>query len=69
MVYTAKNETADMYIQKFAVKNSDNYQVTVATSDGLEQLHIFSQGGVRMSSREFLTEVEMVEKEIREHIK
>ncbi len=38
VVYTKEAETADQYIEKFACQMGKNAQVTVATSDGLEQL-------------------------------
>ncbi len=40
VVYTKEAETADQYIEKLAYKLGRDYQVTVATSDGLEQLII-----------------------------
>ena len=40
VVFTKKQETADQYIEKFAHMNASKYQVTVATSDGLEQIII-----------------------------
>jgi predicted RNA-binding protein with PIN domain len=57
-----------MYIERFAHENGQSYHVTVATSDGLEQLHVMSQGAVRMSARELYEEVKRVEQQIREHI-
>lgn len=68
VIFTSEGETADMYIEKFAHENSGKYRMTVATSDGLEQLHVFSQGAVRMSAAELLGEVERVNRQIREHI-
>ena len=41
------------------------YQVTVATSDGLEQIIIRGQGCVMMSARELKEEIERINKEIR----
>ena len=40
VVYTKEAETADRYIERFAHDNSKKYQITVATSDGLEQIII-----------------------------
>ena len=44
VVYTKEAETADQYIEKLAHKIGRQYNVTVATSDGLEQLIIYGQG-------------------------
>lgn len=68
VVFTGAGETADMYIEKFAHERGRDYRVTVATSDGLEQLHVLSQGAVRMSAGELYEEVQRVMRQIREHI-
>lgn len=68
VVFTGEGETADMYIEKFVHEKGRNYRVTVATSDGLEQLHVLSQGAVRMSAKELYEEVQRVMRQIREHI-
>ena len=44
VVYTKEAETADQYIEKFAHTHGRKYDVTVATSDGLEQIIIRGQG-------------------------
>ena len=44
VVFTKEAETADQYIEKFAHENGKKYNVTVATSDGLEQIIIRGQG-------------------------
>ena len=36
IVFTAEDETADSYIERFAAENGRKYDVTVATSDNLE---------------------------------
>ena len=51
VVYTKEAETADMYIEKTTHELGRKYKVTVASSDGLEQLIIMGQGALRMSSR------------------
>ena len=68
VVYTKEAETADQYIEKTVHKLGGNHNVTVATSDALEQIIIFGQGAVRMSAAGLLAEVRAVEKEIRENI-
>ncbi|MDO4294600.1 MAG: TetM/TetW/TetO/TetS family tetracycline resistance ribosomal protection protein [bacterium] len=66
VVYTKEAETADQYIEKTVHEIGRKYHVTVATSDGLEQLIIFGQGAKRLSARELKEEVALVEKQIRE---
>lgn len=66
VVYTKEAETADTYIEKFAHENGKKYDITVVTSDGLEQVIIMGAGCKLMSSREFEKEIERVNQEIRE---
>ena len=66
VVYTKEAETADQYIEKFAHENAKKYQITVATSDGLEQVIIRGQGCRLMSARELYEEVERTKKQLRE---
>ena len=66
VVYTAEAETADRYIEKFAHENSKKYDVTVATSDGLEQIIIIGAGCNLISSRELLEEIELTNKQLME---
>ena len=53
VVYTKEAETADHYIERFTHEYSKKYQITVVTSDGLEQVIIIGQGCLLISSREF----------------
>jgi predicted RNA-binding protein with PIN domain len=57
VVYTKEAETADQYIEKFAHSNGAKYNITVATSDGMEQLIIRGEGCMLLSAREFLEEL------------
>lgn len=66
VVYTKEAETADQFIEKTAHRLSSNNQVTVATSDGLEQIIIMGQGAVRMSATDLKAEVEKVNHEMRQ---
>ena len=68
VVYTKEAETADAYIEKFAHENGRKYHVTVATSDGLEQIIITGQGCHLLSAREFEREVEAANQTLRETI-
>ncbi len=61
VVYTKEAETADQYIEKLAHKIGPRYRVTVATSDGLEQLIIRGQGCLLLSARDLKEEVDYVE--------
>lgn len=65
IVYTKEAETADMYIEKVTHKLAKNHKVRVVTSDALEQLIILGNGALRVSSREFLLEVQKAEEDIR----
>lgn len=65
VVYTKEAETADMYIEKTTHELGRKYKVTVASSDGLEQLIIMGQGALRMSSRGLREEVERVNRILR----
>ena len=44
VVYTKEAETADQYIERTVHKIGRKHNVTVATSDGLEQIIIMGQG-------------------------
>lgn len=52
IVYTKHSQTADSYIEKATHELKGKYKVTVATSDGMEQMIILGEGALRMSSRE-----------------
>lgn len=65
IVYTKEAETADMYIEKASYKLAKNNKVRVVTSDAMEQLIILGNGALRVSSREFLFEVQQAEEDIR----
>ena len=66
VVYTKEAETADMYIEKVIHEVGRKYHVTVVTSDGVEQVITQGQGGTIISSREFLEEVKIVNRQIQE---
>ncbi|MDE5604717.1 MAG: TetM/TetW/TetO/TetS family tetracycline resistance ribosomal protection protein [Eubacterium sp.] len=68
IVYTKEAETADLYIEKVSHELAKKHKVRVVTSDALEQLIILGNGALRVSSREFLAEIEQAEKDIREII-
>lgn len=65
IVYTKEAETADQYIEKTVHAIGRKYGVTVATSDGLEQVIILGQGARRLSARGLREEIEAASTEIR----
>lgn len=65
VVYTKEAETADQYIEKFAYENGRKADITVATSDGLEQIIIRGQGCALLSARELREEIQRASEEIR----
>ena len=69
IVYTKEAETADQYIEKTVRRIAKDAAVTVATSDGLEQVIILGQGGNRMSAPGLKEEIERTLAEVRgEHL-
>ena len=68
VVYTKEAETADAFIEKFAHENGQKFHVTVATSDGLEQIIITGQGCHLYSARDFRREIETANHTLRDHL-
>ncbi len=66
VVYTKEAETADQYIEKFSHTHHAQYDITVATSDALEQIIIRGQGCQLLSAREFKIQVEKTHQEVME---
>lgn len=66
IIYTKEAETADQYIEKLVHKIGRTYEVTVATSDALEQMIILGKGGMRLSAEGLRKLLESIGKEIRE---
>ncbi|MCR5272345.1 MAG: TetM/TetW/TetO/TetS family tetracycline resistance ribosomal protection protein [Lachnospiraceae bacterium] len=62
VVFTKEAETADQYIEKFAHEYGKKYKVTVATSDGIEQIIIRGQGCLLTSARELENEIKVASK-------
>lgn len=65
VVYTKESQTADAYIEKSTKELAKNYRVTVATSDGVEQLIIFGSGAFRLPARLLEEDVINVENSIK----
>lgn len=64
IVFTKEAETADMYIEKVAHEIGHKYDVTVATSDRLEQMIIMRQGALRMSAQDLKKDMEAMQKHL-----
>jgi ribosomal protection tetracycline resistance protein len=58
VVFTREAQTADQFIEKFAHRHQDKYDITVATSDNLQQIIIRGAGSAVMSARELKEEVD-----------
>ena len=69
VVFTKEDELGDTYIEKFVDKIGKDYNVRVVTSDGLIQLQAFRSGVLRLSAREFWSEITAVDEEINEILK
>lgn len=65
VVYTREAQTADQYIERFAHDNQKKYNITVATSDGLEQIIIRGAGCALLSARELKIEIDGANERIR----
>lgn len=66
VVFTGEAQTADQYIEKFSHQNQLKYQITVATSDGLQQMIIRGAGSNLLSARELKEELEQTNQRIKE---
>ncbi len=69
VIYTKEAETADTYIERTVQRIGKEYDVTVATSDAMEQMIIMGQGAKRMSARNLYEEIHRVKKESQEEYK
>ena len=58
VIFTRENQTADQYIEKFAREIQENYELTVATSDSLEQMIIRGDGCTVISAAELKEEID-----------
>jgi predicted RNA-binding protein with PIN domain len=66
VVYTSEAQTADQYIEKFAHQNASKYHITVATSDGLQQMIIRGAGCDLLSARELKEAIDVSNERIRQ---
>ena len=64
VVFTGEAQTADQFIEKFAHTYKRDYRITVATSDGMEQIIIRGAGAHLLSARDLLDAVYAEEEKI-----
>ena len=65
VVYTRQAETADQYIERFAIEKHKKYDITVASSDGMIQLIITGAGARRLSATDMKYEIEAANETIK----
>ncbi len=68
IVFTKEAETADTYIERACGELVKNHNVTVATSDNLEQTIIMSKGAMRLSASDLKYDILESNKEINRFI-
>lgn len=66
IVFTKTAETADHYIEAFTQEHGKKYHITVATSDGLEQMIVRGAGARLFSAREFYEEIQQKKAQFKE---
>ncbi len=66
IVYTKEAETADQYIERLVNTISGEYDVTVATSDMVEQVIIMGKGAKKLSAEGLKAEVDSVNKMLKD---
>ena len=69
VVYTKQNQTADAYIEKITHDLGPDYSIRVVTGDYLLQISALTAGVSRMTSGEFISEVNRVGREITDFIR
>ncbi|MBP5331771.1 MAG: NYN domain-containing protein, partial [Lachnospiraceae bacterium] len=66
VIYTQEAETADRFIERFAHTKASLYDITVATSDGLEQIIIRGAGCKLMTARDLREDVDRYSSSLKE---
>ncbi|ONI45209.1 hypothetical protein AN640_04925 [Candidatus Epulonipiscium fishelsonii] len=66
VIYTKENQTADQYIERFARQYKDTYNITVATSDFMQQTTTRTQGANIISSKDLKMDIELQIKNVME---
>jgi predicted RNA-binding protein with PIN domain len=67
VVFTKENETADAYMEALAARIGGNYNVRLASSDGLVQISGLRSGVLRVSARELYNEILQTQKDMQAH--
>ena len=67
VIYTKEAETADQYIEKAVHEIGKKHDVTVATSDALEQMIIWGEGAKRLSARDLQDELYKAQADMRDN--
>ncbi|MDA3731870.1 TetM/TetW/TetO/TetS family tetracycline resistance ribosomal protection protein [Niameybacter massiliensis] len=62
VVYTKEAETADQFIEKFAHEHASKYRITVATSDGTEQIITRGKGCYLLSAKDLYEQMALTAK-------
>lgn len=65
IIYTKEAQTADSYIEYFTRVNAKNSDISVATSDYLEQIVILTHGAYRLSSADLKQMIDVMNKDMR----
>ena len=68
VVFTKEAETADKFIERFAHENAKQADISVATSDGLEQIIIRGAGCALVTANDLLEQVNIARSETRRRI-
>ena len=68
VVFTREAQTADAYIERFVHEKASSFDVTVATSDGAQQLIVWGEGARRMSARELKEEIIMARRQMQDFL-
>ncbi|MGL5260704.1 MAG: NYN domain-containing protein [Lachnospiraceae bacterium] len=66
VIFTKEAETADQFIERFSHVQKKKYDITVATSDHLEQIIITGQGAKLLSAKGLYEEIERSNQILRE---
>jgi predicted RNA-binding protein with PIN domain len=66
VVYTKENQTADAYIERIIHELGPDYSIRVVTGDYLLQISAVTSGVSRMTTGEFIREINEVSREITE---
>ncbi len=63
VVFTKKEETADTFIERFLYEMPRTYETVLITSDGAVQEMALLTGAQRFSSRQFITDMNLLERD------